>query len=205
MTNDPGHSERAETPMPKERIPLPDPNSMTDEQRQTAESLIRGPRKGVVGPFIPLMQSPRLLNLIEPLGTELRFHGRLDERIRELVICAVARHTSNQFEWTVHAALAVAAGVSRDTISAVLEGRIPAGIPEDELLALEFAQRLMCTHAIPDSLYAEAQSNFGSEGIVELTTLIGYFVTVCWIMNVARTHSDGNPDLGIVRPYVSAT
>ncbi|MGD0054639.1 MAG: carboxymuconolactone decarboxylase family protein [Acidimicrobiales bacterium] len=198
MAETPSDSTQHHTPFLEERIPLPDVNSMTTEQQRITESLVHGPRKGVVGPFIPLMQSPRLLNLMEPLGAELRFHGLLDKRVRELVICAVARHTSNQFEWTPHIPLAVEAGVSRSTISAVLEGVTPEGIPEDEYIALEFAQRLMDAHGVPDFLFTEAKSKFGDEGIIELTTLIGYYVTVCWIMNVARTHAQGEPDTGII-------
>jgi 4-carboxymuconolactone decarboxylase len=186
----------------EERIPLPDLDSMTVEQRETAESLAQGPRKGVFGPYIPLLQSPRLLHLMEPLGAELRFHSHLHPRVRELVICAVARHTSNQFEWTAHVSLAVEAGVSRETLTAVREGRTPVGAAVDEYLAVEFAQRLMSAHGVSDSLFAEAKGEFGVEGIVELTTLIGYFVTVCWIMNVARTRSDGDSETGILRPYV---
>lgn len=200
MDKTPCESTPAHTPIFEERIPMPDADSMTTEQRRIVESMVRGPRKGVVGPFIPLMQSPRLLNLMEPLGAELRFHGLLDERIRELVICVVARHTSNQFEWTAHVPLAVEAGVSRSTISAVLEGVTPEGIPEDEYVALEFAQRLMSAHGVPDFLFSEAKSTFGVEGIIELITLIGYFVTVCWIMNVARTQSRGEPETGIFPP-----
>jgi 4-carboxymuconolactone decarboxylase len=188
--------------MHAERIPMPASDSMTTEQREIAERLARGPRKGVVGPFIPLMHVPQLLNLLEPLGAELRFHGQLDPRIRELVICAVARHTSNHFEWTAHVPLALEAGVSRTTVSELLEGRTPVGIPEDEYLALEFAQRLMCAHGVPDSLFAEAKLKFGDKGIIELSTLIGYFVTICWIMNVARTHSHGDSDTGRLPPYV---
>jgi 4-carboxymuconolactone decarboxylase len=186
----------------KERIPLPDSAFLTDEQLQAVEALTHGPRKGVFGPFIPLLQTPRLLNLMEPLGAELRFHGRLDDRIRELVICAVARYTSNQFEWAVHVPLAEEAGVSRATITAVLEGRIPKGIPNDEYLALEFAQRLMSVHSVPDTLFAEVKLEFGEEAIIELSTLIGYFVTVCWIMNVSRTESPGVRNAETLRPYV---
>jgi 4-carboxymuconolactone decarboxylase len=181
---------------------MPDSGTMTTEQIEIVESLTRGPRKGVVGPYIALMQSPRLLNLMEPLGTALRFHGSLDHRVRELAICAVARHTSNQFEWTAHAPLAVEAGVSSSTISAVLDGRCPKSIPEDEYLALEFAKSLMCGNGVPDSLFVDAKLKFGEEGIIELTTLIGYFVTVCWIMNVARTQSREEPESGIIRPFV---
>jgi 4-carboxymuconolactone decarboxylase len=32
-----------------------------------------------------------------------------------------------------------------------------------------------------------AHDAFGEAGVVELSTLIGYFVMVSWIMNVART------------------
>jgi 4-carboxymuconolactone decarboxylase len=198
----PFDSSQPDTPLLEERIHLPHADSMTAEQRDVVESLTNGPRKGVVGPYVALLQSPRLLQLMEPLGAELRFHGQVAQRIRELVICAVARHTSNQFEWTVHVPLALDAGVSRDTISAILEGRTPRGTPEDERVALEFAQRVMCAHGVPDSLFAEMQMTYGDEGIVELTTLVGYFVTVCWIMNVARTPSPVNPDAGLLRPCV---
>lgn len=186
----------------EERIPLPEWDSMTSEQRAIAERLVQGPRKGVVGPFVPLMRAPRLLNLLEPLGSELRFRGQLDERIRELVICAVARHTSNQFEWTVHVPLATRAGVHPSALAEVLEGRVPTDVAVDERVALEFAQSVMVTHDVSDALFDEAKSTFGDEGVVELVALIGYFVTVCWMMNVARTTSHGDPATGFVRPLV---
>ena len=183
----------------EERIAMPEHESLTSEQRSIVESLTNGPRKGVVGPFIPLMHAPNLLNLMEPLGAELRFRGRLSQRIRELVICAVARHTSNQFEWNVHASLALDAGVLQSTLAALLEGRVSASCPVDERVALEFTQRLMSTHGVPDSLFDEIRSFLGEDEIVELCTLVGYFVTVCWIMNVARTSSSEDVDVGVVR------
>jgi 4-carboxymuconolactone decarboxylase len=178
---------------------MPEPASLTNEQLHIVETLTNGPRGGVVGPFIPLIQCPRLLSLIEPLGVELRFHGRLEVRVREIVICNVARYTANQFEWTAHVPLAIKAGVSQSSISAVLEARLPTEGPKDERIALEFADHLMRTHLVPDSLYAEAKASFGVEGIIELTTLIGYFVAVCWIMNVALTKSDDDSIFGNVR------
>jgi 4-carboxymuconolactone decarboxylase len=38
-----------------------------------------------------------------------------------------------------------------------------------------------------DPTYAAALQAFGEQGLVELSTLIGYFAMVCWLMNVART------------------
>ena len=38
-----------------------------------------------------------------------------------------------------------------------------------------------------DATYAEALALLGEQGGVELASLIGYFVMICWVMNVART------------------
>jgi 4-carboxymuconolactone decarboxylase len=46
---------------------------MTDTQRAAADALIAGPRKGVYGPFLPLLRSPVLLERVASLGEYLRF------------------------------------------------------------------------------------------------------------------------------------
>ena len=48
----------------RERLPLPAREAMNDEQRAAAQALIDGPRKGVYGPFLPLLRSPQLLDRV---------------------------------------------------------------------------------------------------------------------------------------------
>jgi 4-carboxymuconolactone decarboxylase len=170
-----------------ERLPIPDAAAMTADQQAAAQALIAGPRKGVYGPFLPLLRSPALLDRMAKVGEYLRFESVLDARIRELVTCAVARHVSNQFEWTMHAPLARQAGVAEATIEALRVGARPRQLPADEEAALDFARELLATHGASDPTYAAAVAAFGEQGVVELTTLIGYFATVSWLMNVART------------------
>ncbi|HEY0823098.1 MAG TPA: carboxymuconolactone decarboxylase family protein, partial [Ramlibacter sp.] len=83
-----------------ERLPMPADAAMTPAQRTAAQALIDSPRKGVYGPFLPLLRSPVLLERTAKMGEYLRFESVLDARVRELATCAVARHVSNQFEWT---------------------------------------------------------------------------------------------------------
>ena len=170
-----------------ERLPMPQDAAMTPAQREAAQALIDGPRKGVYGPFLPLLRSPALLDRIGRVGEYLRFDSVLDGRVRELAICAVARHVSNQFEWVMHAPLAVKAGVSEATIEALRAGARPKQLPADEEAALDFTRELLQTHGVSDAGYAAALQVFGEQGVVELTTLVGYFAMVCWVMNVART------------------
>lgn len=97
----------------QERLPLPVADAMTDAQRAAAQALIEGPRKGVYGPLLPLLRSPDLLDRVAKVGEFLRFGSAIDARVRELVICATARHEGNQFEWLMHAPLSGSASRSR--------------------------------------------------------------------------------------------
>jgi 4-carboxymuconolactone decarboxylase len=171
----------------RERLPMPAADAMTAQQREAADALIAGPRKGVYGPFLPLLRSPQLLERVARVGEYLRFDGVLDARIRELATCVAARHVTNQFEWLMHAPLALKAGVSDATIEALRAGRRPRAVPSDEEIALDFAAELLHTHGVSDVTYAAAVGQFGEQGVVELTTLVGYFVMVSWLMNVAHT------------------
>ena len=171
----------------RERMPMPDAAALNPAQREAADALIAGPRKGVYGPFLPLLRSPVLLDRVARTGEYLRFDSVVDARIRELVTCAVSRHVSNQFEWLMHAPLALKAGVAQATIDALYVGARPRQLPPDEEAALDFTRELLNTHGASDPTYEAALKLFGEQGVVELTTLIGYFVMVSWVMNVART------------------
>lgn len=143
-----------------------------------AQALVDGPRKGVYGPFLPLLRSPVLLERLAKVGEYLRFESVLDARIRELATCAAARHASNQFEWTMHAPLALQAGVAQATVESLRLGARPRQLPADEEAALDFAQELMRTQGVSDPTYAAALQAFGEQGVVELASLVGYFTMV---------------------------
>ena len=171
----------------RERLPMPDAATLTTQQREAADALIAGPRKGVYGPFLPLLRSPQLLDRVARVGEYLRFESVLEARIRELVTCAAARHVTNQFEWLMHAPLALKAGVAEATIEALRAGARPKALPADEEVALDFTSELLNTHGTSEPTYAAALAQFGEQGVVELATLVGYFVMVSWLMNVAHT------------------
>jgi len=171
----------------KERLPLPPMDAMTEAQRAAAQALIDGPRKGVYGPFLPLLRSPELLDRVARVGEYLRFDSVLDARVRELATCAAARHVGNQFEWQMHAPLAIKAGVAAEAIEALRQGARPQALAPDEALALDFSQELMRQHGCSEPTCQAALQAWGEQGVVELASLVGYFVMVSWLMNVAHT------------------
>lgn len=171
----------------RERLPLPAREAMNDEQRAAAQALVDGPRKGVYGPFLPLLRSPQLLERMARVGEYLRFGSVLEPRVRELATCIAARHVGNQFEWHMHAPLAVQAGVSAEAIDLLRQGARPQPLADDEALACDVSDELLRTHGVSEPTYARAVQRLGEQALVELVSLVGYFVMVSWLMNVAHT------------------
>jgi 4-carboxymuconolactone decarboxylase len=171
----------------KERMPPLAPSRMSEAQQKAAAELIAGPRKGVVGPFIALMRSPALMDRLGRVGEYLRFENALPQRLVEFAILLTARHVTNQFEWILHHPLAIKAGVSRETLDAVSTGNRPANMAKDEAVVHDFVAELLRESFVSDANYAAALQQFGEEGVVDLAATVGYFLTVCLVMNVAGT------------------
>lgn len=171
----------------KERLPLLTDAQMNEAQRKAAAELIAGPRKAVIGPFIPLLYSPELMDRFQRVGEYLRFGSTVPAKLNELAMCITARHTTNHFEWAVHYPNAVKLGVAREALDALGEGRIPRGLAEDEALVFDFVSELLARNGVCDATYERALKHFGEQGLVELVGLVGYFIAICLVMNVAHT------------------
>lgn len=171
---------------PPER--LGPPAALDAAQREASQALINGPRKGVYGPFRPLLHRPPLLHAAAKVGEVLRYEGTLPDALREWTICVVARELANVFEWRMHRPLAEKAGVPAAALEALdLGAELPADLRPELALAARLAHELLRTHTLADATYAEALRTWGEATLVEWTTLVGYFAMVSWLMNVART------------------
>ena len=69
------------------------------------------------------------------------------------------------------------------------------GLAADELAVHDFCAELLAHHGVADATYQRVHGALGEPGVVELTTLVGYFAMVSWVMNVARTPS--RPTTGV--------
>lgn len=164
------------------------PAALNAEQQAAADELINGPRRGVYGPFRPLLHRPPLLRAVAKVGETLRYEGTLDAALREWTICVVARELSNVFEWDMHLPLAAAAGVPAAALAALDAGKpSPPDLRADLALARTVASELLSRHRLSDETWNEGLQAWGEPALVEVLTLVGYFGMVCWLMNVART------------------
>ena len=176
-----------------DRMPALRDDQMDDAQRAAAAELIAGPRKGVKGPFIPLLRSPALMARLQKVGEYLRFESALPARLSEFVPLLVARDWSEQFEWFAHVPPALAAGMSQAVIDQLHAGARPEGMTAEEALVYDFVRELTLRRGVSDATYQRARAAFGEPGLIDLVATIGYFTLISMVLNVAHTPPGATP------------
>ena len=171
----------------QDRMPPLAAGEMNEAQRKATAELVAGPRKGVKGPFVPLIRSPELMERLQKVGEYLRFQSSLEQRISELIMLIVSRKWTQHFEWFVHVPLGRKAGLASETIDAIAEGRRPSGMPVDEEIVYDFCDELLRTKGVSETTYRRAVKAFGENGVVDIVGVAGYFTTVSMVMNAAHT------------------
>ena len=170
---------------PRTRPPRP---AELDEERLALHSLIaNGPRRAqarvplvddqgrLLGPFGPILFSPRIGTAVQQVGAALRFDSDLPPRLRELAILTVAAHEGSEFEWTAHEDAARDAGVSTEQLQSLLDGAVPDSLDAAELCAVRVTRALLTDRVLGDDLYQEALAVLGQGALAALVWLVGYY------------------------------
>ncbi|WP_312540135.1 carboxymuconolactone decarboxylase family protein [Achromobacter mucicolens] len=165
------------------RIPLPTPDTMTDDQKRVYEKIVSGPRGRLVGPLRAALHSPELAERWQALGALLRFGTSLAPRVSELAIVVTARRWNSQIEWHIHAQAARAAGISDAALDAIRARETPVFDNPDDAVVYEFARQIQETGQVEPDLYAQAVARWDAVGVVELTAVIGYYTMVSMTLN----------------------
>ena len=173
------------------RLPEITPDELTDEQRTVYDALRSGPRssatsnlagRGLPGPYGVWVRAPAIGAPAQELGAAVRFRSGLAENVKEAAICTVGAHYKAKFEFAAHERLALAAGVDQRHLDALREGR-PAEFGGPEAIAHSVAAELVGSHRLSDETYAAALAEFGTEGVIELVTTVGYYCLISLTLN----------------------
>jgi 4-carboxymuconolactone decarboxylase len=170
----------------QERLATIPPAQYDDAQKKAAEDFLTARKTPVFGPFEPLMHSPEVMSDARALGDYLRYKSAIGTTLSELVILLVARDWSQDYEWYVHAPIALKQGVRPEIVAAIEQGQYPQGMSADEEICYDVATELLRFKRVSDATYARAQQRFGDKGVVDLTALVGYYTLLAMELNVAR-------------------
>ena len=111
----------------------------------------------------------------------VRYESDRDQRLTELAIISTAREINNQYEYSAHEPLAIAAGLEQDIID-IVRFRRPVdanqnvvGFGATEQVIVKFAREVISEERVSSETFAQAIAIFGEEGVTDLTGLIGYY------------------------------
>lgn len=175
----------------KSRIALPREDAMSAAQREVFDLIASGPRKGVRGPLRLLLHSPEMARRVQSLGEFLRWSTVLDNRLVELAILLTARHLKSDYVWKFHRSLVEDNDLfPRHVVDALLRHEEPDFGAADEKAVYHFARELLQHGRVGQGSLDEVVRLFGDRGVVELTTVIGYYHIGSLLVNVAELEVD---------------
>ena len=163
-------------------VELP-PEQQTPEQKKVFEQLVAG-RGRILGPYKIWIHSPTVASGMEHIGTYLNKKGSLSEREVEIGILVIAQHWDANYVRTAHIKAGKAAGLTQETIDAILAGRDPKLSDPHERTVHRFAATLVSGHKLTDAEFAEIETVIGRAGVAEVLVLLGYYTSVSLGMKV---------------------
>ena len=157
------------------RIDPPTRDQIREDLRELFDEVSAPPGGVGTGPLSVLKHSPEMSRRAVPLFSYVRNESTLPARIRELAMIVVARATDCQYIWNVHAPTGRQEGLSDDLVDA-LKNKLPLpSMPPDEEAVVNLGMELLTSHHVSQENFQRAREQFGAQGLVELTTLIGFF------------------------------
>ncbi len=159
------------------------PEKLSPEQTTIFEQLTAG-RGRILGPYKIWIHSPPVASGMEQIGTFLNKRSSLSTREVEIGILVIAQHWQGDYVKQAHIRAGKAAGLTQETIDAILAGADPKLTDAHERAVHAFAAALVGGSKLSDAEFAEIEKALGREGIAEVLVLLGYYTSVALAMKV---------------------
>ena len=135
--------------------------------------------------FRALLNQPVAAKAVAEMLVALLFRGKLDARLRELVIMRLGWATGSDYEWTQHWRVATELGIPEEDLLAVRDWRASDRLSDADRAVLAATDETLENGAISPDTWAACEKELGStEALLELPLAIG-----CWrfISSVLRS------------------
>lgn len=154
---------------------------MTRDEAAEAFTRLRGVEP--FGPFIDLLASPELMTRVSALGEYLRYRSALPPRLSEFAILITAAHWQQQFEWGVHAPIALQAGVPHAVIDALWKREPPRDLDPEAQAIYDVAIALHEQRVLPREVRSRAEAILGAQAVMDVIGICGYYALLAMVLN----------------------
>jgi AhpD family alkylhydroperoxidase len=169
----------ASAPTPP-RLPLID-NPEDPLARQQFEKLASG--SGILNLHRIMAHAPALMQASGDMALAFRRDTVLPRSLAELAILRAAQVIDCDYVWTRHLPLARECGVTGRQLDELAHWPHSAAFTAAQKAALGFAETIAQRMPVEDGAFLELRRDFSPREIVELTMVVGFYVSTAMLIN----------------------
>jgi alkylhydroperoxidase family enzyme len=162
------------------RVPYLDPSDLPPENR---DLLARN-----LNIYRALVNSPDATRSFLGLAKYIRFHSRLDPRLREMAILQVGYVAKSPYEYSHHIKIGREFGVTDEDLRAIeaeTEGQA-TGLSPLAKAVLQAARELTAAPDLSDATFTELRKGLDNEQIVDLLLTISFYAAVVRVLSALQ-------------------
>jgi 4-carboxymuconolactone decarboxylase len=170
------------------RLPTATRESVPEAQKALFDELVQ--RMGSVprfGPGSVMIHVPEAHRWATGLNDYLRNQSSLSKKVQELAMLVTARALDCQHIWNAHAASARQAGVPGALVEALRDRHALPDLAPDEAAVVHYGQEFFRTHRVSPGAFQAALEQFGRQGVVELSLIMGNYSLLALLINACET------------------
>jgi 4-carboxymuconolactone decarboxylase len=170
------------------RLPIATRESVPEAQRGRFDEIVQ--RSGAVpryGPGSVMIHVPEAHRWATGLNDYLRNQSSLSKKVQELAMLVTARALDCQHIWNAHAASARQAGIREALVNALRDRQALPQLAPDEAAVVYFGQEFFRTHRVSPGAFQAALEQFGRQGVVELSLIMGNYSLLALLINAFDT------------------
>ncbi len=162
------------------RVPYLNPSDLAPENR---DLLARN-----VNLYRALTHSPDATRSFQGVAQYIRYHSKLDPRLRELAILQVGYSAKSSYEYSHHIRIGRDFGVTDDDIRAIVADTNgeATGFTSLEKAVLRAARELTAQPNLAEGTYNELSQGLDNERIVDLLMVISFYCGVVRLLAALR-------------------
>lgn len=146
-----------------------------------------GPGAGF-GPGRIRLYSQPVADYMSGVNDYLRNKSGLEPRLAELTILVTARELDCEYVWTAHEPRGLQAGLPQETIDIVKYRKPTRGLGDKETLIIQLGREAIGKHQVSTETAARGLNLFGSQGMVNIASLIGDYAATAILLSTFDQH-----------------
>jgi 4-carboxymuconolactone decarboxylase len=168
------------------RIPPVNRERIKEELRPIFDEVAAGPGGVGTGPMSVLKNSPEMALRATPLFSYVRNESTVPKKLRELAMLVTARAMDCPYIWNAHAAFGRQEGLSDALVDALRDNKPLPPMPSDEAAIINYGMELFKTRRVRQETFQAVLDLLGTQGLVELTTLMGFYGLLAFNANAVE-------------------